>query len=275
MAATTAILVAEALGGVFSHSLALLADAAHMLSDVGAAALGLWAAIVAQRSPDRRKTFGYGRATVLAALTNAAVLFCIAGLLGVSAVGRLRSPHHVDSTIMFFVAAFALAANLALSAALMRGRSQSLNVKGVNAHVLGDAAISAAVVIAAAVIAFAHWALVDPIVSLVATVAVALAAWTLIRDTLNILMEGVPQGVTVDAVEAAVREISPIEAVHDVHVWSLSDRKAAASLHVRVSNRSLEECPSIVASVKAALRERFGIHHATIEVECEDCDDAC
>lgn len=272
---TGAILLAEAAGGFFAHSLALLTDAAHMLTDVGAAGLGLWAAVLAQRAPNPEKTFGYGRATVLAALTNAAALFAIIVFIVVEAFGRLRHPHDVNSGLMLGVALFALIVNLLLSSVLARGDAQSINVKGVNAHVLGDAAISAGVVVAAAIIYFTGFLAVDPIASIVASAAVAFSAWRLIRETLNILMEGVPEGLSIPDVERTIREIEPIESVHDLHVWSLSDRRVAASLHVQIRDRRLSESPAIVANVKRVLHDKFNVDHATVEVECEDCEAAC
>lgn len=272
---TGAILVIEAAGGFFAHSLALLTDAAHMLTDVGAAGLGLWAAVIAQRSPDPEKTFGYGRATVLAALTNAAALFAIVIYIVIEAVARLQNPQPVNSGLMIGVALFALIVNLFLSSVLARGDSASINVKGVNAHVLGDAAISAAVVAAAIVIYATRFTAVDPIASILASAAVAFSAWRLVRETLNILMEGVPEGVSVAEVEKAVRTIEPVEDVHDVHVWSLSDRRIAASLHVQIRDRRLDEAPSIVADVKRVLHDGFDIDHATVEIECENCEAAC
>ncbi len=272
---TGGILLIEGAGGFFAHSLALLTDAAHMLTDVGAAGLGLWAAILAQRSPDPEKTFGYGRATVLAALTNAAALFAIVVFIVIEAFGRLHNPQAVNSGLMIGVALFALIANLLLSSILARGDSESINVKGVNAHVLGDAAISAGVVIAAIIIYFTRFPAVDAIASILASAAVAFSAWSLIRETLNILMEGVPEGLNVAEVATSIRDLEPIQDVHDLHVWSLSDRRVAASLHVQIRDRRLDESPSIVNNVKRVLHDKFHIDHATVEIECENCEAAC
>lgn len=272
---TGAILAVEAAGGFFAHSLALLTDAAHMFTDVGAAALGLWAAVLAQRSPTQEKTFGYGRATVLAALTNAAALFVIVVFIVIEAISRLRDPHAVDSGLMIGVALFALIVNLLLSLFLARGDAQSINVKGVNAHVLGDAAISAGVVVAAAIIYFTGFLATDPITSILASAAVAFSAWGLVRETLNILMEATPEGLSISEVEQALRDVDPIQNVHDLHVWSLSDRRIAASLHIQIGDRQLSEGPSIVATVKRLLHDKFNVDHATVEVECDDCEAAC
>ncbi len=272
---TSFILVLEAVGGAVSHSLALLTDAAHMLTDVGAAGLGLWAAAIATRQRDNTRSFGYGRAPVLAALANACALFLIVAFLAVEAVRRLHDPQPVQSTLMVLVAAIALVANLALTWFLTRGEHESLNIRAVIAHVLGDACISAAVIVAAFLILLTTKTIIDPIASLVAAVAVSFSAWALVRDSLNILMEGTPEGLNVAAVEQFIRQNAPVEDVHDLHIWCVSDRSFAASLHVRVQEDDLAQGPSTVAKVKKLLLDRFRIAHCTVEVECENCEAAC
>jgi len=272
---TLGILLLEAIGGFASHSLALLTDAAHMLTDVGAAALGLWAAHVALRKNDTQHTFGYGRATILAALANATALFAIVLFLIYEAVTRLSHPEPVQAGIMTVVAIVALISNLALTWFLTRGESDSLNVKAVVAHVMGDAAISGAVIVAAILIYFTGFLSIDPIVSLLAAVAVCFSAWSIVRDSLNILMEGTPDGLDVGKLEAYLMENAPIDAVHDIHVWCVSDKVTAASLHVKVQQAQLAEGPGTVSAVKKLLHEKFDIEHCTVEVECDDCEGAC
>lgn len=272
---TSFILVLETVGGVVSHSLALLTDASHMLTDVGAAALGLWAAAISTRQRDDTRSFGYGRAPVLAALANACALFLIVAFLAVEALRRLHEPQPVQSTLMVWVAAAALLANLALTWFLTRGEHDSLNVRAVIAHVVGDAFISAAVIVAGILILFTTKTIIDPIVSLIAAIAVSFSAWSLVRDSLNILMEGTPAGLNIPAVEQFVRQHAPVEDVHDLHIWCLSDRSFAASLHVRVERDDLDQGPSTVAVVKKILLDRFHIAHCTVEVECENCEAAC
>lgn len=272
---TLGILLLEAIGGFASHSLALLTDAAHMLTDVGAAALGLWAAHVALRKNDNQHTFGYGRATILAALANATALFAIVLFLIYEAVMRLSHPEPVHAGIMTAVAIVALISNLALTWFLTRGESDSLNVKAVVAHVMGDAAISGAVIVAAILIYFTGILTIDPIVSLLAAVAVSFSAWSIVRDSLNILMEGTPDGLDVGKLETYLMENAPIDAVHDVHVWCVSDKITAASLHVKVQQARLADGPQTVSAIKKLLHDKFDIEHCTVEIECDDCEGAC
>ncbi len=275
VATTIALFALEAIGGMLSGSLALLADAAHMLTDVAAAALGLWAAQIAMWQADERRTFGYGRATVLAALTNAAVLFAIVLFLIFEAVQRLRSPATPNTMLMIGIALIAIVANGSLAFVLARSASASLNLRAVLLHVMGDAAISVAVIVAALVVRFTGFVQADPIASMLAAIAVSYSAWNLIRRSLHVLMEGVPEGISMGSVNQALLSVPSVDAVHDVHVWSVGDRTIAASLHVRVPSTALVESQRIVSDVKKLLHDRFHITHATVEVECEDCGEAC
>ncbi|MDQ2663806.1 MAG: cation diffusion facilitator family transporter, partial [Candidatus Eremiobacteraeota bacterium] len=258
------ILLLEAGGGFISHSLALLTDAAHMLTDVGSAALGLWAARMALRKNDKQHTFGYGRATILAALANVTALFAIVLFLIYEAVVRLGHPESVQAGIMTIVATVALLSNLLLTWFLTRGDSGSLNVKAVVAHVTGDAAISGAVIVAAVLIYFTGVLTIDPIISLLAAVAVSFSAWGIVRDSLSILMEGTPRGLDIGQLESYLMENAGIDAVHDVHVWCVSDRKTATSLHVKVPQIQLSRGPETVSRVKQLLHDKFDIEHCTV-----------
>lgn len=273
--ATLGILLLEVGGGFISHSLALLTDAAHTLTDVGSAALGLWAARMAMRKNDQQHTFGYGRVTILAALANATALFAIVLFLIYEAVVRLRHPEPVQAGVMMVVAIVALLSNLVLTRFLTRGDSASLNVKAVVAHVMGDAAISGAVIVAAVLIYFTGMLTIDPIISLLAAVAVSFSAWGIVRDSLSILMERTPQGLDIGQLETYLVENAQIDAVHDVHVWCVSDRKTAASLHVKVPQIQLSRGPETVSRVKQLLHDKFDIEHCTVEVECDDCEGTC
>jgi len=272
---TGLILGLEAAGGFVSHSLALLTDAAHMLTDVGAAGLGLWAAAIATQQRDSKRSFGYGRAPVLAALGNACALFLIVAFLAIEALKRLYHPQPVQSGLMIGAAAIALLANLGLTRFLTRGEHDSLNVRAVISHVVGDAFISAAVILAAIVILWTHSPIVDPITSLVAALAVSLSAWQLVRDSLNILMEGTPEGINLLDVERFLRQNAPVQDVHDLHIWCVSDRSFAASMHVRIDPTELNQGPATVVLVRRLLQDRFAIQHCTVEVECENCEAAC
>jgi cobalt-zinc-cadmium efflux system protein len=277
LAASSLILVAEILGAVVSHSLALFADAAHMITDVGAVGLALWAARVAVRPPDAKRTFGYGRSKVLSAFVNGTALLTIVLILVVQAVNRLRSPSPVDQGIMLWIAGFALAANVAVSRYIGHGHRQddSTNVRVVVWHLYGDALASGGVILAALLIKFTGLTIFDPLVSLVIAAIVAFSAYSLIRESGNVLMEGAPYSLSVRAVRELLADCPQVTDIHDVHVWSLGEQHFAAALHVKLLSTQLAESPRIVAHVKELLKRHFRVEHSTIEVECDDCGEAC
>lgn len=274
--ATLAILGVEVGGGLLSHSLALLADAAHMATDSAAAALAWYAARLAVRAADKRRTFGYGRASVLAALLNAGALFAVVVFIGVAAIRRIAVPVPIGSHTMLATAAFALVANVVVSWYLARNNTSSLNVRGVIVHLIGDAAISGAVILAAIVIAVWGWNIVDPIISILASGVVAFSAWSLVREAIDVLMESAPRHLDITLLRERVRTCDAcILDVHDVHVWSVSDRRTAASLHVRIAESNLLDAPKVIVRIKQLLHDDFSVTHATIEIECADCASDC
>jgi cobalt-zinc-cadmium efflux system protein len=275
VAVTLGILAVEVAGGLLAHSLALLTDAVHVLTDVAAAALALWAGIIAQRRPDEKRTFGYGRATVLAALLNAVVLIVLTVYIIYEAVRRLAEPQAVAPWIMIPAAAFAIVANVLLAFYLSHGGERSMNVRAVIAHVAGDAFISGAVVVGAFLILLTHLNIIDPILSLLAAAVVVFSVWRIVKDAVNVLLEGAPSGVDPQAVKADLERAVDVLGVHDLHVWSVSDGGCAASLHLRVDRASLARSPDVVKEVKQILHDRFGVTHATVEVECDDCEASC
>jgi cobalt-zinc-cadmium efflux system protein len=274
VAVTLGILAIEVVGGYMAHSLALLTDAVHVFTDVGAAILALWAGTIAQRAPDHRRTFGYGRATVLAALLNAIALVVLTVYIIYEAVRRLADPQPVEPWVMIPAAAFAIVANVALAAYLSHGGDRSMNVRAVVAHVAGDAAISAGVVLGAILILITHQTIVDPILSLIAAAVVVFSVWGIVRDAVNVLLEGAPAGVDPQAIKNALEKLDLLQ-IHDLHVWSVSDGGIAASLHVRVDRSQLERSPDVVREVKRVLHDSFDVTHATVEVECDDCEASC
>jgi cobalt-zinc-cadmium efflux system protein len=275
VAVTLVILAVEVAGGLAARSLALLTDAVHVLTDVGAAALALWAGTIAQRRPDHRRTFGYGRATVLIALLNAIVLIVLTVYIIYEALMRLADPKPVEPWLMIPAAAFAIVANVLLAVYLSHGGERSMNVRAVIAHVAGDAVISGAVVIGAIVILATHLNVVDPILSLLAAALVVYSVWGIVKDAVNVLLEGAPAGMDPQTVKDAIETDADVLGVHDLHIWSVSDGGVAASLHVRVDRALLDRSPDVVRDVKKLLRDRFDVTHATVEVECDDCEASC
>jgi cobalt-zinc-cadmium efflux system protein len=268
---TLIILVVEVVAGFAAHSLALLADAGHILTDAFALGLAWFAARAAQSPPDERNTFGYQRSGILAALLNAAVLILIAGAALVGALFRLRSVVPVQGGLVLVAAGSALLVNLYIASGLRHERSSNLNIRAALLHVMSDAAASVAVMVGGALILMWHVYIVDPILTLGIAVLIALGAWQIARDTVGILMEGTPAGMNLDALQEAMREVPGVLDVHDLHVWALADGFGLLSAHVTVPEQSLADIADLLADLKLMLRNRFHIEHATIETECIDC----
>jgi cobalt-zinc-cadmium efflux system protein len=265
-------LLAEVAGGVAFGSLALLADAAHMLSDVA----GLAIALIAQRLLDRpataRHSFGLQRAEVLGAQANALALLAVSGWIVFEAIRRVGDPVEVDGGGLLVVAILGLAVNVASAIILHRAQGRSLNMRGAFMHMVVDAAGSAgAIVTAIAVLGWnANWA--DPVMSILIAALVLWSAWTLLRGTIHVLLEGTPSGVLPDDVEAALIADDDVEAVHHLHVWTIASDVPALSAHVVLTGeRTLHDAQEATARLKDLLEERFGIEHATLELECHPC----
>ena len=268
---TLIVLVIEAIAGVAAHSLALLADAGHILTDAFALGLAWYAARAAQSPPDERNTFGYHRTGILAALLNAAVLILIAGAALVGALLRFRNPSTVQGGLVVIAASAALFVNLYIARGLRGEQHANLNVRAALLHVLSDAAASLAVMVGGALILLWHIYVADPVLTLGIAVLIAVGAWQIARDTVNILMEGAPAGTDLEALREAMQEVPGVLDVHDLHVWALSDGFGLLSAHVTVPEQSLSDAADLLADLKLMLRNRFHIEHATIEIECLDC----
>ena len=275
LALTGTFMVVEAVGGWISGSLALLADAGHMLTDVGALALSLLSAWIAQRPADDSKTYGYLRWEILAALVNGAALFGIAALVVIEAIQRIQEPQPVRTGLFLAVASAGLLVNLASLAVLHSQREGSLNVRGAYLHVLGDALGSVGAVAAAVIIALTGWTLADPIVSILLSILILVGAGRLLRDSTDILLESVPRHVSMAEVQRRMLAVAGVAAVHDLHVWTVTSGMVAMSGHAVVPD--LEAHPGVLDGIRTEM-SRMGIGHVTIQLEvdhgCEGCDDA-
>lgn len=274
LALTSSYMLAEVIGGLWANSLALLADAAHMLSDAGAVALALFAIWIAARPPTPKRTFGYYRVEILAALAHGAVLAAIALFVVVAAIDRLREPSEVRGLGMMVIAAGGLTMNIIGLLVLRGGRHHSLNIRGVWLHVLSDALGSVGVLISGALILAFGWYWADPTASLIIAALVLVSAWKLLKEVVAVLMEGAPGHIDVDAVRDAIVGQPGVKEVHDLHVWSITSGMESLSGHVVVE----DDAPSqhlMLRDLRELLRRRFGIHHVTIQVETpeflEDC----
>lgn len=270
-------LVGEAVGGVVFASLALLADAAHLLSDVGGLAIALLAHSLTVRPASERHSFGLQRAEVLGAQANGVLLVASAGWIGYEGVRRLFDPGAragIEGEGLLVVALLGLVVNVVSAVALARVAGGSLNLRGALVHMIADAAGSVAAVIAgiAVIVAGATW--VDPAVSLLIAVLVLWAAAGLLREAAHVLLEGTPKSLDVDEVRRSIEEAPGITGVHHLHVWSLASEVPALSAHVVVEGDvGLHDAQARGDDLRAMLRERFGVGHATLELECHECDD--
>lgn len=260
-----ALMVIEAVGGWWTGSLALLADAGHLLVDIGSLGLGLLAAWIASRPATPEMSYGYRRAEILAAVTNVAALWAVALAIGYEAVARLRSPHAVAAPGMLGVAILGLGGNLLASTLLLRSQGENLNVRAALAHVLADAAAAIGTIAAALVILATRWTQADPIVSLGVAVLLLGGSWPLLREAIRILMEGTPPGVSLLDVHRAMAAVPGVAEVHDLHIWSLTSGIAAVSGHVRVDEGA--DTQRVLTHLGTMLRDRFGLSHVTLQVE--------
>lgn len=264
-ALTAALFVAEVAGGLWTGSLALLADAAHMAVDLASLGLGLFAAWVSRRPPDPKRTFGYRRVEVLAALANGVGLWLVVGFLLREALERWRHPAPILVVPMLAVAVAGLAANLVSAAVLQRGARDNINLRAVMLHVLSDALGSVGVIVAGLVIARTGHLEADPAATFFVCIIIVLASWRLVRDSIHILLEGTPEHLDLDAVRAALSGVAGVSEVHDLHLWSLSAGSESMSAHLVVSRGA--DPQSTRKSAAALLAERFGLSHVTLQVE--------
>ena len=268
---TLAILVVELAGGLLSHSLALLSDAGHVLTDVFALGLAWFAVEQSKRPADRRRSYGYQRIGILAALLNSAVLIVIVLAIGVEAVRRLMAPEAVQGGVVVATALVGIAINL-LVLVTLRSHTRNLNLRAALLHVTGDLAASAGVVVSGAVILLTGWLYIDPILSLGIAALIAYGAWRIVRETVNLLMEGTPPDINLSAVSDEITRTDKVVSLHDLHVWALSSEDTALSVHVVVGDCPLGDAEHLVRDLEQRLCGRFDIGHTTIQVEsCHPC----
>ncbi len=264
LAITAAVMVAEALGGWLAHSLALLADAGHMLADVAALGLSLVVASLAQRPVTAERTFGLLRLEILAALVNGAALIVISIGIGIEASDRFRAPAGVDGRLLLIVAAVGLAANALGAAILHRGHDHSLNQRGAYLHIMSDLLGSAGAVLAGAIILATGWEQADPLVSVLIAVLILGSAWRLVKESTDVLLEAAPAHIALSDVHDCIVSIPGVASVHDLHVWTVTSGVIAMSGHLVVQN------PTDNQRVLEAVQQRLGgmgIGHVTVQVE--------
>ena len=260
---TGTFLVVEVIGGILSNSLALLADAGHMLTDVAALALSLFVAWFSRQPGTPQKSYGYLRWEILAAFLNGSALLLISAGIIFESVLRIRNPEPVGG-LMLWVAVAGLIINVISARILHGGAGENMNVRGAYLHVLGDLLGSVGVVTAALIIRYTGWLLADPIASFITTALIMRGAWALVRESVDILLESVPKHIDLDAVREQLEAIPGIESVHDLHVWSVNPRMVAMSAHAIVRNAATQQ--HVLEHVHDAMG-LFGIGHVTVQIE--------
>lgn len=260
-------MVAEAIGGLITNSLALLADAGHMLSDVAALGLSLFAVWIAERPATPQRTYGFYRAEILAALANGAALVAVSIYIFVEAYQRFRQPPEIMGGLMMAIAAGGLAINV-VCLWILGGEHQNLNVRGAWLHVASDTLGSIGAMVAGALIWLAGWYWVDPAISILIGLLIIASSWRLLAESVSVLMESAPTGIDVDKVRAAIADVPGVRAVHDLHVWSITSGLDALSAHVVAEPG--QPHGALLRHIRDRLHDQFGIDHLTIQIEPED-----
>lgn len=269
---TCVFLVAEVVGGLLSNSMALLADAGHMLTDAGALGLSLFVAWFSRRPATSRRTYGHLRWEILAAFLNGAALLLLSAWILVESFGRLRAPEPVGGMLMLGVAIAGLVANGTSAWLLHAHQDASLNLRGAYLHVVSDLLGSVAVILAALAVQAFGWTQADPIASIAVTLLIMRGAWRLVRDAVDVLLENTPAHIDAEALRAAMAGVRGVRAVHDLHVWTLTSGVVAMSAHAIAP--AVAEHPRVLADLHEAVG-RFGIHHSTIQLEGEPLAACC
>jgi len=268
-----AFVLVEAFYGLMSGSLALLTDAGHNLSDVLGLLLAWGATALASRRPSARRTYGYSRATILASLASALLLFAAVGAIAWEAVGRFVDPVVPGGVTMMVVAGIGVVINTATALMFVRGKDRDLNIRGAYLHMAADAAVSLGVLVSGAVIWKFGFAWVDPLISLVIAGVIFLSTWDLMRDSLNLAVDAVPRSVDPEKVRGFLLSQPGVTDLHDLHIWAMSTTDTALTAHLVMP--VMPEGDGFLQGVAAVLHDRFGIEHATIQVECGDSDRDC
>lgn len=270
---TGAFMIVEVIGGIISGSLALLADAGHMLTDTMALALAAMAFQVCKRPPDGKLTFGYQRFQILAAFVNGLSLLAVVGWIIYEAINRFIEPNEILGETMLVVAAAGLLVNLFSFAVLHSGDQENLNIRGAALHVAGDLLGSVAAIVAALVIIYTGWTLIDPILSIAVAALILKSAWALVKRSGHILLEGAPEWLDVKAMQSRiVAGVTGVDEIHHVHIWGLTPQALMLTMHMSISDQAASQS-DVIRDTKRFLKAEYGIGHSTIEVDVDGCSD--
>jgi cobalt-zinc-cadmium efflux system protein len=278
---TLVFMLIEAIGGYFANSLALISDAAHMLTDIGAMLLSLFALWVSRRPSNNKMTFGYHRAEILGALASGLAIWLIAGVLVYESILRLHSPPEVNGPIVIVVASIGLIANLLSMRMLHNAKHENMNVKAAYLHMASDALGSIGAIVAGLTLALTHWRPIDPIVTIFFSILMLLGSWNLVKEAVGVLMESTPAGIDLETVRSTLQALATVKEAHDLHIWTVSSGRLALSVHLIVESLDTgSDRKSVLTAATELLEEKFNIFHTTIQIEdqgsfqserCYDC----
>ena len=271
IALNVGFVVTETVYGIVSHSMALVADAGHNLSDVLGLALAWGATVLARRVPSKRRTYGFRRSTILAALVNAATLLLVTGAIVSESARRFFDPQEVAGKTVIVVALVGVVVNGGSALLFMKGRKGDLNVRSAFVHLASDAALAFGVAVAGVVILFTRWTWLDPLVSIALSAVILAGTWSLLRGSLNLVLDAVPEGIDPDAVRTYLEALPGVIELHDLHIWPMSTTEVALTAHLVMPTTTCE--PRFLAEVCKEIHHRFKIEHATLQVEAADAPD--
>jgi cobalt-zinc-cadmium efflux system protein len=269
---TLLMMIAEAIGGLLSNSLALLSDAGHMLTDNLALLLSFFAMTFASLPATDRKTFGFYRLEILAAFVNGIVLVLISLYIMYQAYLRMVHPQPVHGMLMLVIAIIGLVANIIGALFLFKHSHNSLNIRGAYLHIVGDALSSVGVVIGGVIILYTGWYLIDPILSIMISLVIIYGSWSLVKESVNILLESAPAHVNIDTVAAEIAKIKGVREAYHIHVWTITSGVYALSAHVLIDDQLVSGSRELLENIRGLLADRFKVLHSTIQLECERCD---
>jgi cobalt-zinc-cadmium efflux system protein len=270
---TILFVIAGVIAGVFANSLALISDAAHNFTDALALILALFAVWLQKRPASATKTYGYHRAGILAAFINSSTLLLIAAGIFYEAVERLFNPEPIETGIMLWIAIAGLIVNAGIGFALHRESKSDITIRSAYIHMLGDAAGTVGIIIGSLLIKKTGLMIIDPLISIGIGVLVLWTSWDILKETVNLLLEGTPRGINVEAVSKAIQAFSGVRAVHHVHIWGIATQMTALSCHIQVDDVNLSHCNQLMLNVNKMLKDRFQIDHATIQFETDCSED--
>ena len=272
LAITVLMMIAEVIGGLLSNSLALLSDAGHMLTDNFALLLSFFAMKFATMPATEKRTFGFYRLEILAALINGIILVVISLYIIYEAYLRMINPQRVEGMLMLIVAVIGLVANIIGAVVLMKHSHANLNIRGAYLHIVGDAISSVGVVAGGIIILYTGWYLIDPILSILISFVIIYGAWTLVKESVSILLESVPSHIDIETVATAIGEVRGVREAYHIHVWTITSGVHAMSAHVLIDDQLVSRSIDLIDDIKTLLAEKFKILHSTIQLECERCD---